>query len=69
MSKQLSLGTGRVTDNSDQKLESLLAQLKTATDPETIRQLPADIERVIFSSTTCWSATATAVSHRPISRS
>jgi len=48
MSKQKSLGTERVTDNSDQTLAALLAQLKAATDPEAIRQLSADIERVIF---------------------
>ena len=48
MSKPLTLGTERVTNTSDQTLESLLARLKAATDPEAIRQLSADIERVIF---------------------
>ena len=37
-----------MTDYSDQVLKSLLEQLKTATDPETIRRLSEEIERTIF---------------------
>jgi hypothetical protein len=36
------------TNNSDQTLISLMDQLRTATDPETIRRLSQEIERVIF---------------------
>jgi len=37
-----------MTDNSDQTLLSLLEQFKTATEPEVIRRLSEDIERIIF---------------------
>ncbi len=48
MSRERSSRNERVTDTSDQTLESLLDQLKTATDPETVRRLSEDIERTIF---------------------
>jgi hypothetical protein len=35
-------------DTSDQTLAALLGRLKTAVDPEEIRQLSAQIERVVF---------------------
>lgn len=48
MSRELSSKSEHVTENSDQTLESLLEQLKTATDPKTVRRLSEDIERTIF---------------------
>jgi hypothetical protein len=48
MSKELSSKSEQVTDHSDQTLLSLLDQLKSATDPETIRRLSEEIERTIF---------------------
>jgi hypothetical protein len=37
-----------VEDTSDQALAALLSRLKAAVDPEEIRQLSAQIERVVF---------------------
>jgi hypothetical protein len=35
-------------DTSDEALQVLLARLKTATDPDEVRRLSAEIERLIF---------------------
>jgi hypothetical protein len=48
VARELSSRSEQVTDNSDKTLVSLLEQLKIATDPETIRRLSEDIERVVF---------------------
>ena len=48
MPKDLPLSGEKVIDHSDQTLVRLLEKLKTTTDPEMIRQISEDIERVIF---------------------
>jgi hypothetical protein len=48
MAGKTSPSSDQVTDNSDQTLLTLLEQYKIATDPEQIKHLSEEIERVTF---------------------